>query len=194
MFLENDIYHVRITIDSNFKGIGNDYDFVFWTKKYNREENFKVFRIEANHNDKSIFFALAGDINSYEENCAILEGNLLIVLQNKTISKIDLSNNILLSVKEMNNFGCNLGIYKCEGEGYIIHGETNVFKLNFELEEEWSFSGNDIFITQNGSSPFIIDNNRIKLHDWNNAYYELDLDGNLIRSIYADNTDMDFQI
>lgn len=192
MFLENDKYKVKITIDSNFKeGSMNNYDFIFRT--IDNENNFKVFRIEVKYNNKLNILALIGDINSYDENCAVLEDNLLIVLQNRIITKIDLSENIVLSVIKTNNLGYNLGIYRCEG-GYIIHGETNVFKINYDLKEEWSFSGNDIFVTQSGFPSFVIEKNRIKLHDWNNAYYELDFDGNLIRNIYADNTDMDFQI
>lgn len=194
MFLQNDKYKVKITIDSNFKeGSMNNYDFIFRTIDIDNENNFKVFRIEVKYNNKLNILALIGDINSYDENCAVLENNLLIVLQNRIITKIDLSENIVLSVIKTNNLGYNLGIYRCEG-GYIIHGETNVFKVNYDLKEEWSFSGNDIFVTQSGFTSFVIEKNRIKLHDWNNAYYELDFDGNLIRNIYADNTDMDFQI
>ncbi len=193
MFLENDKYRIKITIDSDFeKKYANSYDLIFQTK--DEKSDFKIFRIEVElNNDKTNFLALIGDINSCDENCAILEDNLLIVLQNKIITKIDLSKNIVLSVIEIDNFGYNLGIYSCKG-GYIIHGETNIFKMNYDFKEEWSFSGNDIFVTQNGLPSLIIENDRIKLHDWNNAYYELDLDGNLIRNIFADNTDMDFQI
>ena len=195
MFLENDKYQVKITVDSAYKKESIDYQYYDFINTGENEngKNSEALRIEIDNCGKKSFLALAGNVNDSDDNFAVLEDDVLTILQDKKIIRVNLSENKITLCKEINCFGNNFGIYICTG-GYIVYGETSVIKLNNDLAEEWSFSGNDIFVTQNGTPAFMIDDNRIKLYDWNYAYYELDFDGNLIRSIYADNTDMDFQI
>lgn len=89
----------------------------------------------------------------------------------------------LVKYKKIDCFGDNFAIYLINN-GYIIHGEIEVFKLDYELDKIWEFSGADILVTQDNKLPFLIDEDRIKIYDWNGIYYEIDLNGKLIYDTY----------
>ena len=63
---------------------------------------------------------------------------------------------------------------------YIIHGEIEIIMLNDAFEEQWTFAGRDIFATQSNKNPFTICDNTIELFDWEDNYYKIDFDGNLV--------------
>ena len=73
----------------------------------------------------------------------------------------------------------NFEIYKVD-TGYLIHGEMDITMLNDKLETLWSFSGRDIFVSISGKPPFEIKADRICLYDFEDNYYELDFNGNVI--------------
>ncbi len=75
--------------------------------------------------------------------------------------------------------GCNFGIYQ-KSNYYIIYWEIEIIRLNEQFKKVWSFSGEDIFVSQNGECPFSLADDKIMLNDWNGTYYEIDLNGNLI--------------
>ena len=63
-------------------------------------------------------------------------------------------------------------------------GKNSLFKIirldkNFNCV--WTFSGIDIFTTLDNTSAFVIDDDRIKLRDFQNNYYEINFDGKLIK-------------
>lgn len=47
-----------------------------------------------------------------------------------------------------------LGIYPYK-EDYILHGEMEICRINSDLENLWTFSGYDIFVTQTGEHSSI---------------------------------------
>ena len=75
------------------------------------------------------------------------------------------------------------GIYEIDN-GYIIHSELEIYKITEEGDIVWSFSGNDIFAGLKADDEYYIsiDESRIRLRDFNDDYYILDLDGNLLES------------
>ena len=79
----------------------------------------------------------------------------------------------------MDCFGSNFGIYRIP-KGYIIYGEIEIIMLNDSFEKQWTFSGRDIFATQSSKNSFAICDNTIELFDWEDNYYKIDFDGNLI--------------
>ena len=58
--------------------------------------------------------------------------------------------------------------------GYVVYGELDILKLSPTFDIEWSFSGEDIFVSQDGSMPFQIANDTIYLSDWNGRKYTID--------------------
>ena len=75
------------------------------------------------------------------------------------------------------------GIYEIDN-GYIVHSELDIYRITKEGDVLWSFSGNDIFTGLKADDEYYIsiEESRIKLRDFNDDYYILDLDGNLLES------------
>ena len=183
MHLENMYYSIDINEDKTYTLQSSDnayYDNILNPNNYTRNDYVRVLKIEVkDKNDKIKIIGLVGDIYIFDYNCAVLEENRLIVLMDRNITVIDLERMAIVNNKSINSTGCNLAIFKID-YGYVIYGEVEIIKLDELLNEEWVFSGKDIFVTKDGDIPFTIENNKIKLHDWNNTYYELDMNGNLI--------------
>lgn len=123
--------------------------------------------------EKVIRITLIGDFYSYEMDCAILEEMVLTVLQNNTITQLNVQDGSLILRKQFECFGCNYGIYRVR-EGYIIYGEVEITMLDLDFNKEWSFSDRDIFVSQYREKTFEICDNLIKLYDWEDHYYEID--------------------
>lgn len=55
-----------------------------------------------------------------------------------------------------------------------------VIRVEANFETSWVFSGSEIFMTMDDHAPFEMSNDRIILRDWDNNYYEVDYNGNLL--------------
>ena len=95
------------------------------------------------------------------------------------IVPIDVTDGSLVCCKNFDCFESNFGIYKVQ-RGYIVYGEMKITMLDFKFNKTWSFSGKDIFLSATGKKPFELCDNSIKLYDFEDNFYEIDFDGNLI--------------
>ena len=59
-------------------------------------------------------------------------------------------------------------------DGFIVHGEMEITRLDENGRIVWQFSGPDIFTTPTGRDYFRIDGNRIYAANWDNVTFELD--------------------
>lgn len=182
MLLQNEICSVQITVDKLYTVESADnrhYDYVLNPDNYHHNDFCKTFAIKIDLLTKIISIALVGDFYSYESDCAILDGDILTVLQNDTITQIKVCDGSIIIHKQLDCFGCNFGIYKVR-KGYVVYGEIDITMLDLELNIMWTFSGRDIFVTNSNKKPFELCENTIKLYDWEDNYYEIDFDGNLV--------------
>lgn len=183
MYLKNETYIVNITIDTTYTPDSADnkpYDIIFNPANMKRNDYTKTFCIKVETYEQTKEFALIGEYYCYDDGCAVLEGDILTVLQNKMITQIDLSSDRIVFHKVLELIGCSFAIYR-KSDFYIVYGELEIVRLNESFEKVWDFSGADIFVTQNGAYPFEFLDDRIKLNDWIGNYYEVDFDGNLIK-------------
>ncbi len=183
MRLENDNYTIEITKDENYTLDSTDnitdYDYIYNPNNLSRNVNYTTFFVKIISQNNEIKIALIGGAYSFVEDCAIIKNDTLIVLQNENVAVIDLSSGNLVSYKSIDTFGCNFAIYEIPS-GYIIYGEIEILKLSFNFDVEWRFSARDIFVTINDTVPFEISDQCIKLHDFENNYYEIDFEGKII--------------
>lgn len=178
MILKNEFYQVTINQDETYTINPSNhmkYDFHWNPKDYTDDDMYTTFAIDVKGKN-SAKIALTGNYYSYPENCAILEERRLIVLQNYDIYVIDLEEMRITGKYYVEDMACNFGIYRI-ADGYIIHGEIEIKKLNLQFERIWSFGGRDIFVNPNGKKEFEIAENTIRLYDFENNYYEIDFDG-----------------
>lgn len=140
---------------------------------------YRVFAIRIDLPYKTLNIALVGDFYSYVEDCAVLEGEILSVLQNDVVVQLNIKNGTVINYKELDSFGCNYGIYRVQN-GYIIYGEIEITMLDLDLNKKWSFSGKDIFVSMSEKKAFELCKNSIRLYDFEENFYEIDFSGKLI--------------
>lgn len=119
-------------------------------------------------------------IYTHNDNIAILEDNILTILRDDVLSQFDIITGNLLLNKELETEATNFGIFKIS-TGYIIHNELDIYMLNFDFNIKWSFGGEDIFVSITNKKAFELAEDRIKLYDFNDKYYEIDFNGKLLK-------------
>ena len=114
---------------------------------------------------------------------AVIVGDNLTQILFDEIRQIDIKTGKVLQKVECPNVGGLFEIYSIE-DGYIIHGELELFRYDKQLNRIWDFSGRDIFATVDGKKAFWLEENTIHCRDWLGWHYVLDLDGKLLCEKY----------
>ena len=186
MILSNEKYKINITTYKEFFSKNNksrDYDFVYGLEKLNiyYDKNCDTTLSVTVYSDaKCTKIALTGEYYSYDENCAVLEDDVLTVLQNTTVTQLDLRTFQRIVSKNIDECFFGFEIYKVE-DFYILYGETEIIRLDKNLNCVWTFGGADIFVTTDNSPTFVLGENTIRLKDWQGNCYVIDFDGKEIK-------------
>ena len=187
--LENDDCKVVITIDDTVDdAYASDadfvsrYDIVLDPYVYPRGAGCKAYAIHVIWKDRQYTAALIGDGHCFDRNCAVIEGDVLTILQGWEVTQFNVTAAQIIRTVAIDTPAPNFEIHKV-GRGYLIHGEMDITMLNDKLEKVWSFSGRDIFVSPSGKRELAIKSDRICLYDWEDNYYEVDLNGNMIRLV-----------
>ncbi len=150
------------------------YDF----KEYQSKEYHTVLAIMLNSDHRSRKLALFCDGCGDYERCTLLHEQSLLIAKFNTIYEISITTG-QARYKDIDNLAGAMGLYKVD-DGYILYGEWCVLKLDFDLNEIWSFSGADIFAHPEQKECFRLLGDRIELIDFENTRYTLSLDGTLL--------------
>lgn len=148
-------------------------------RNYRHNDYYQTFTIHIDLFHRKIDIALVGDSFSYDADCAVLDGKVLTIMQNNTISQICVDNGALILHKEFECFGCTFGLHRV-ADGYIIYGEIEIIMLDWNFDKVWSFSGRDIFVSPTRENAFVLGEHSIQLYDWEDHFYEIDYAGKLI--------------
>ena len=179
--LQNEKYSVRITTAHTYieESVDNrSYDCILNPNKLGRNDMYRTLAISV-IGERNAEIALVGDYYTSDCDCAILEKNILTVLQNDYISQIDLGDVRVVAGYNVDVFGTTFSIYRMP-DGYLIYGEIEIIKLDNEFNTVWKFSGRDIFVSITGKNAFELTDHSIKLYDFKDNFYEIDFDGKLI--------------
>lgn len=185
MSLSNQYCSIQIGVDNSYivgANSNQNYDLILNPDNYGLGDCYKVFCIKVDLNNRAYNIALIGDYQSFVENCAILEDTILTVLHGWMIVQLDILTGKMIRIVTLDTIGCNFGIFKAH-ENYLIYGETDITMLDVSFQKLWSFSGRDIFISITQKTAFELKPNLICLYDFEDNYYELDYDGNLLTDI-----------
>ena len=184
MLLQNKRYQVRITAEDGNRFDPTAYDLIYNPLTRKRQDLPKTFFLEVHNGLQTRRIALIADVLCVETHCAVLEDHILTVLLNKEIVQLHLEDGRLLCCKVVDSFGCNWGIY-LTAPGFVIYGESEITMLDRSLQKQWSVSGNDIFASLTKGMFFEIRKETIRVYDFNDTYYEIDLNGTLLKEIPA---------
>ncbi|MCL1631943.1 hypothetical protein M3N64_08270 [Sporolactobacillus sp. CPB3-1] len=123
--------------------------------------------------------ALIGSFYAHAAHCAILDGSKLTVLMDDQAVLFDIETMSILRHRSIGD-ETYFSIYPLSS-GYLVHGELSIVRLNSRFEQVWTFSGSDIWVTQNENhEEFRIENDQILLEDWNGVRYALNTNGKLL--------------
>lgn len=182
MILQNEICHIEINIDETYTVDSVDnrhYDVTLNPEHYQHNDLSKTLSIHIGLYAREFQVALIGPYHSYDLDCAVLQDDILTVLQDNMITQIKITDACIIRHVVLDCLGCNFAIYKVE-KGYIIYGEIEITMLDLDFKKQWSFSGKDIFVSISNREPFTIRENLICLYDFENNYYEIDFNGKQI--------------
>lgn len=188
MVLSNNLCTVNISIDEQFTVNSTDnkhYDKIYNLNNYRKSDYYRTTSIDIDLSSKKISIALVGDYFSYDMDCALLDDDILSVLQNRFITQIRVTDGSVVDQTDLQeSASINYAIYKVP-KGYILYGEIDIVGLSNDFKRKWTFSGRDIWASVTGKNPFEICEDRIRLYDFCDNYYEIDFDGKIIRDIPA---------
>ena len=180
MTLQNETFTVTIrAVDTDLRRFGN-FDAVYFQEDAAQEcSKSHVLIIRDSSRERRI--ALVGSLFIYEEHCAVLEGDVLTILQNNRLVRIDLQTAQVSQIVMIEAFGGNYEIHKLP-HGYLVYGECQITFYDEHLTLTWDFSGNDIFASLSEKPAFSLKPDTILLYDFEGTLYELDFNGQLLRT------------
>ena len=138
----------------------------------------RLIRIESKGGNRRCI-ALVDRVTPGYEPCAVLEEDILTVIQYDAIVRIDLNTGAMVQWVECGSMG-GLFEFHAVPDGYIIWGEGEVYRYDPALNRVWWRSGRDILVSPTGAKSFWIEGDRIHYRDWEGWHYVVDMDGNAI--------------
>lgn len=115
MILENSTCNIDIKVDETFTIDSADnryYDITLNPCHYKHSDLVKTLSIHIDLFSSEYSIALIGPFYTYDSDCAILEYETLIILQDHTITVINILDGSIIRHIKFDCFGCNYGIYK----------------------------------------------------------------------------------
>lgn len=152
--LSNDICRITVYIDETYTANSADnnkhYDIVYNPEQYRSGDFYKTTGIHIDLFGDELSIALVGDYYSYDEDCAVLNNEVLTVLQNDCLTQINVKDGSVIGRIYLQDFaGTNFALYRSPN-GYIIYGEIDIIGLDGNFKELWTFSGRDIWASVSG--------------------------------------------
>lgn len=153
--------------------------YVFDFKDYKNDNLYSILHIQITIDNSSENLFLYCDFCSNFECCTVLNGEKLYTIKFNTMYEIDIITKQIRYI-DLDDLSGAMGLYKT-ADGLIVHGEMEIVKLDFELNEIWHFLGADIFASMIDHPAITIYDDRIELLDFENNHYVISHDGKLIR-------------
>lgn len=147
MRLKNEFYDITVSIDPTYTLYSADnviqYDRVLIARGLERGDHYTAYRIKVIAGEREYSIALIGGDNCDDSECAVLEGDVLTVLQNQFITGIDLVNCSIVNSKKLSGSCVNYALFKIKG-GMAVIGELDITGLDSEYNVVWRYGSLDI--------------------------------------------------
>jgi len=180
MKFEIEKYKVEIINQSDYNPDSEDNVFDY-KKEYLTESDYNLatkFGIRVSENGIEISSAIIGaegGASGLHETSQLIENNRILICCSDTIFCLDLST-LNLNWKTKVDQATAFEIFGIDN-GYIIHGELEITRIDNSGKIIWQNSGADIFVTPEGKDDFEIKQDYIRATDWEKRNYEWDYDG-----------------
>ncbi len=180
MIFEIENYQVKIINESEYNSYSKrsvfEYSKDYLTKsEYNLLTKFGIILLKNGSEVNSAIIGAEGGASGLHETSQIIEDNKILICCSDTVFCLDLPT-LNLNWKTKVDQATAFEIFKIDN-GYIIHGELEITRIDNCGEVIWQKSGADIFVTPSGKDDFEIKDNLIRATDWENRIYMWDLNG-----------------
>ncbi len=153
--------------------------YVFDFKGYKNDALYSILRVQITIDNSSENLFIFCDFCSAFECCTVLNDEKLYTIKFNTLYEIDIITKQIRYI-DLDDLSGAMGLYKTD-DGLIVHGEMEIVKLDFELNEIWHFLGADIFASLLDKPAIQIYDDRIELLDFQNNHYVISHSGKLIK-------------
>ncbi|MFD0991632.1 hypothetical protein [Tenacibaculum geojense] len=180
MTFEIEKYQVELLNKSDYNPDSND-NLNKYLKNYLTESDFKLPTIigitilENGTEINSAIIGTEGAVTELHKTSQIIESNRILICCCDSVFCLDLPT-LNLNWKTKVDKATAFEIFKIEN-GYIIHGEMEITRINNDGKIIWQNGGADIFVSQNEKDDFEVKDNLVKATDWNNRIYKWNLNG-----------------
>lgn len=154
-------------IYSSYKSVNKDYD--RYAPKYKIVIKDKEIILKS-----ALLIAGGGGTTSPHKRSTVVDNDNMIVILGDSVFSISIQDLLINWVTVCEDCVTCFEVYNCT-DGYIVHGEVSILKINKQGEIEWEFFGRDIFTTLDGSDDFRVQNEFVTTKDWENNEYIIDI-------------------
>ncbi|WP_028893094.1 hypothetical protein [Tenacibaculum sp. 47A_GOM-205m] len=180
MIFEIGKYRVEIINESDFNPDSKDNSFDYIKEylpepEYNLPTKFGIRIFENGIELNSAIIGAEGGAIELHKTSQIIESNRILICSCDSVFCLDFPT-LNLNWKTKVDTATAFEIFKIEN-GFIIHGELEITRIDNDGKVIWQNGGADIFVSQNGNDDFEVKNNFVKATDWNNRIYKWNLNG-----------------
>jgi hypothetical protein len=178
---------IEIINDETYTGNSSDnkfvYDYVYTdsqAQEYQPTSRHGIFLKKNDEVIKSAILLGASGATGIHKNSAIIVDDCILICVSNCLFSISLPDLVLNWIKEDVDMATCFQIFDTD-HGIIVHGELAISKITSKGDFIWMFGGKDIFVTSESGNEIELEENYIKLTDWNGDKYMIDYNGNEIR-------------
>lgn len=173
-------FEIEVIEDKNYNLNSTD-NFHHYQKVYFKESEFRanckyaIIIKEYGVEISSVIICEGGSPTGIFNNSFIIEDDKIWIRICNKIYCLEIPTLKLIWQKEFDEV-TNFCFYKL-GDDFLIHGELEIFRITKEGEIIWSFGGRDIWFNPIGHNELTIEENKIRLFDFESNEYILDFEG-----------------
>ncbi|PCE63900.1 hypothetical protein B7P33_11605 [Sediminicola luteus] len=173
-------YQVELLDDSDYNPDSND-NLNKYLKNYLTESDFELptkigIKILENGTElNSVIIGAEGGATGLHKTSQIVDSNRIVICCSDSVFCLDLPT-LNLNWKTKVDMAAAYEILKIEN-GFIIHGELEITRIDSDGKIVWQNGGADIFVSRNGNEDFEVKDNFVKATDWDNRIYKWNLNG-----------------
>lgn len=183
MIVKENGYVIKIEKDNQYTWASTDnkrYDFTYFLEEFTRNDYICAYVVSVKNIDCRKTIALIGSGYGSADNCAVLKKSQLIVLVDGILVFIDLVTYELIDKINIGiEMGTGIGLYEFD-KGFLINSEIEIIRTDYFVNEQWRFSGADIWVDPDGKDVLNIIDNNIYLQDFLGNEYVLDEKGQVL--------------
>lgn len=122
--------------------------------------------------EKAVCLCASGGPSRIHHQCSLLQDKRLLICCADSVFCLAFPALDLIWVTEADQATC-FGIYEHK-DGFIVHGELAISRLDKDGKILWQFSGPDIFTTLSGKDVFRLSGDVIEAETWDGSKFRID--------------------